>query len=239
MQTKSTFFSDRTNEEKVAYYKAKWYPLKEGEKKYKATNKNGGVFEINKITIDDEKIVFYYNKSGIFGETSFVDLRVNDGTMNYVCPTKNEIKSLTSDENKITFNRDVWLSAGLNVKEGMLDDLSKVEFTLLFGDVDEIIGEPLIVEVPEQTKQKTKMDAIKINDTIAEKYVFNGYWTEIDSYDGKTLNYFNHQILPLFGNIKANEDSKKLKDEIENFLKKENAEYKVVELKSGEYVNLR
>ena len=239
MQTKSTFFSDRTSEEKEAYYKAKWYPLKEGDKKYTATNNNGGVFEINKITVDDEKIVFYYDKKGIFGETSYVDLRVNDGTMNYVCPIKDEIKNLTSDENKITFRRDLWLSAGTNIKDGMLDDLSKVEFTLLFGDVDEIIGEPMSVSIPNQINQKSKIDNLEINDTIAEKYEFDKYWIEIDSYDGKTLNYLKHQILPLLGNIKANEDSNKFKDKIVEFFKEQKIEYKIIELKSGEYVNLR
>ena len=207
MQTKSTFFSDRTNEEKEAYYKAKWYPLKEGDKKYTATNKNGGVFEINKITVDDEKIEFYFDKKGLFGETSYVDLRTNDGTFNYICPIKDEIKNLTSDENKITFRRDLWLSAGTNIKDGMLDDLSKVEFTLLFGDVDEIIGKPMSVSIPNQINQKAKIDNLEINDTIAEKYEFDKYWIEIDSYDGKTLNYLKHQILPLLGNIKANEDN--------------------------------
>ena len=239
MQTKSSFFSDRTNEEKEAYYKAKWYPLKEGDKKYTATNNNGGVFEINKITVDDEKIEFYFNKKGLFGETSYVDLRTNDGTLNYICPIKDEIKNLTSDENKITFRRDLWLSAGTNIKDGMLDDLSKVEFTLLFGDVDEIIGDPMTINIPEQMKQKAKINNIKINDTIAEKYEFDKYWIEVDSYDGKTLNYLKHQILPLLGNIKANEDSKKLKNEIECFFKEKNIEYKIVELNSGEYVNLR
>ena len=97
MQTKSTFFSDRTNEEKEAYYKAKWYPLKEGEEQYIATNNNGGTFTINKITIDDENIVFYFDKKGIFGETSYIDLRVNNGTMNYICPTKIEKKIFKSD----------------------------------------------------------------------------------------------------------------------------------------------
>ena len=239
MQTKSSFFSDRTNEEKEAYYKAKWYPLKEGDKKFTATNNNGGVLEINKIAIDDEKIEFYFDKKGIFGETSYVDLRVNDGTMNYICPIKDEIKNLTSDENKITFRRDLWLSAGTNIKDGMLDNLSKVEFTLLFGDVDEIIGEPMSVSVPNQINQKAKIDNLEINDTIAEKYEFDKYWIEIDSYDGKTLNYFKHQILPLLGNIKANENSKKFKDEIVEFFKKKKIEYKIIELKSGEYVNLR
>ena len=242
MQTKSTFFSDRTNEEKEAYYKAKWYPLKEGDKKYTATNKNGGVFEINKITIDDEKINFYFNKKGIFGETSYIDLRVNDGTMNYICPIKDEVKGLTSDENKIVFNRDGSYSAGLGIKDGMLDDLSKVEFTMLFGDVDEIIGEPLIVNVPEQSNEKIKIGNVKISDTLAEKYEYNKTWIEVDSYNGEILNYFRNQRLPVLVKnnhyIKAN-NLKQFKEEIENVLKEQNIDYKIVELKSGEYVNLR
>lgn len=121
----------------------------------------------------------------------------------------------------------------------MLDDLSKVEFTLLFGDVDEIIGDPMTINIPEQMKQKAKINNIKINDTIAEKYIFNKYWIEVDSYDGKTLNYLKHQILPLLGNIKVNEDSKKFKYEIVEFFKEQKIEYKIIELKSGEYVNLR
>ena len=225
MQTKSTFFSDRTNEEKEAYYKAKWYPLKEGDKKYTATNKNGGVFEINKITIDDEKINFYFNKKGIFGETSYIDLRVNDGTMNYICPIKDEVKGLTSDENKIVFNRDGSYSAGLGIKDGMLDDLSKVEFTMLFGDVDEIIGEPLIVNVPEQSNEKIKIGNVKISDTLAEKYEYNKTWIEVDSYNGEILNYFRNQRLPVL--VKNN-----------HYIKANNLK-QFVELKSGEYVNLR
>ena len=62
MQTKSTFFSDRTNEERDAYYKAKWYPLKEGEQEYSETNNNGGTFTVNKITVDDDNIIFYFDK---------------------------------------------------------------------------------------------------------------------------------------------------------------------------------
>lgn len=58
--------------------------------------------------------------------------------MNYICPVKVEEKNLTSDENKIIFTRNSF-GAGLNIRDGMLNDLSKVEFTMLFGDVDEII----------------------------------------------------------------------------------------------------
>lgn len=257
MQTKSTFFSDRTNEEKEAYYKAKWYPLKEGEEQYSATNNNGGTFTINKITIDDENIVFYFDKKGIFGETSYIDLRVNNGTMNYICPTKIEEKSLTSDENKIIFSRDSF-GAGLNIREGMLDDLSKVEFTMLYGDADKIIGDPLIIDIPEQSNEKVKIQNIKINDTISEEYVYNygvvspvydenlketdnveyqkkEMHFEINSYEDKVLNKNNNLFIN--GNsyyLKSSENVNDLKEEIESYFTKDNIEYKVDEIKSGE-----
>lgn len=253
MQTKSTFFSDRTNEEKDSYYKAKWYPLKEGEQKYSATNNNGGTFTINKITIDDSNIVFYFDKKGIFGETSYIDLRVNDGTMNYICPGKVEEKNLTSDENKITFSRNLFASAGLGIKDGMLDDLSKVEFTMLFGDVDEIIGETLTIDIPEQSNEKVIIDNVKINDTMAEKYVYNyripspiydensievkaieyenkEFFLEIDYYENKILNNLGLHYL------KTKENVIELKKEIENHFKEKNIKYEIKEIPSGEIV---
>ena len=257
MQTKSTFFSDRTNEEKEAYYKAKWYPLKEGEEQYSATNNNGGTFTINKITIDDENIIFYFDKKGIFGETSYINLKVNNGTMNYIYPIKVEEKSLTSDENKIIFSRNSF-GAGLNLREGMLNDLSKVEFTMLYGDVDKIIGEPLTIDIPEQTNEKVKVENIKINDTISEKYVYNyevvnpvydenlketgnveyqkkEIYFEIDSYEDKVLNKNNNLFVN--GNryyLKASENVNELKEEIESYFIKDNIEYRIDEVKSGE-----
>lgn len=257
MQTKSTFFSDRTNEEKEAYYKAKWYPLKEGEEQYSATNNNGGTFTINKITIDDENIIFYFDKKGIFGETSYIDLRVNNGTMNYICPIKVEEKSLTSDENKIIFSRNSF-GAGLNIRDGMLDDLSKVEFTMLYGDVDKIIGEPLTIDIPEQINEKVKVENIKMNDTISEKYVYNyevvnpvydenlketgnveyqkkEIYFEIDSYEDKVLNRNNNLFVN--GNryyLKSSENVNELKEEIESYFIKDNIEYRIDEIKSGE-----
>ena len=112
----------------------------------------------------------------------------------------------------------------------MLDDLSKVEFTMLFGDVDEIIGEPIIVNVPEQSNEKIKIDNVKISDTLAEKYEYNKTWVEVDSYNGEILNYFRNQRLPVLVKnnhyIKAN-NLKQFKEEIENFFKEQNIDYKI------------
>ena len=177
--------------------------------------------------------------------------------MNYICPTKIEEKSLTSDENKIIFSRDSF-GAGLNIREGMLDDLSKVEFTMLYGDADKIIGDPLIIDIPEQSNEKVKIQNIKINDTISEEYVYNygvvspvydenlketdnveyqkkEMHFEINSYEDKVLNKNNNLFIN--GNsyyLKSSENVNDLKEEIESYFTKDNIEYKVDEIKSGE-----
>lgn len=259
-QTKSTFFSDRTNEEKEAYKKATWYPLEEGEKIYTATNNNGGTFTVNKITINEDNIIFYFDKKGLFGNTSYISLRVDNGTMNYIWHTKLEEKGLSSDENKITFSRKK-MGAGLNIREGMLDDISKVEFTLLYGDVDEIIGEPFIVNVPEKSNTDVKIENFTISDTIAEKYSYklsipkyNETWgidveeTEIIGNDESErsfeIDYFNNELLrPCYlwlgyDEIKLEDQisASEVKLEIEKHLKEQNIEFEKKKIQSGEFI---
>ena len=179
--------------------------------------------------------------------------------MNYICPIKIEEKSLTSDENKIIFSRNSF-GAGLNIRDGMLDDLSKVEFTMLYGDVDKIIGEPLTIDIPEQSNEKVKIENIKINDTISEEYVYNykvvspiydenlkttdnveykekKMCIEIDSYEDKVLN--NNNYLIINGSsyyLKSKENAKDLKEEIESYLIKEDVKYELKEIQSGKIV---
>ena len=171
--------------------------------------------------------------------------------------TKIEEISLTSDENKIIFSRDSF-GAGLNIRDGMLDDLSKVEFTMLYGDVDKIIGDPLIIDVPEQSNEKVKIQNIKINDTISEEYAYNyelvsptydenlketddveyqkkESYCEIDSYEDKVLNKKNNLFIN--GNsyyLKSSENVNDIKEEIESYFLKEDVKYELKKLQSGE-----
>lgn len=164
---------------------------------------------------------------------------------------------MTSDENKIIFSRDSF-GAGLNIRDGMLDDLSKVEFTMLYGDVDKIIGDPLIIDVPEQSNEKVKIQNIKINDTISEEYVYNyGVVSpvydenlketdnveyqkkemnfEINSYEDKVLSKNNNLFIN--GNsyyLKSSENANDIKEEIESYFMKEDVKYELKKLQSGE-----
>ena len=142
----------------------------------------------------------------------------------------------------------------------MLDDLSKVEFTMLFGDVDQIIGDPLIIDIPEQTNEKVKIDNIKINDTKSEIYIYKNttsvpiyddnsieaksiekeekeFSFEIDSYENNILNNVNNIILQGdYYDIKAKENANEFKQEMENYFKEKNIQFEIKELKSGEIV---
>lgn len=253
--TKSTFYSDRTTEERDAYYAAEWYPIKVGEVEYTGTNNMGGTITINKIEADDNYITFYYNTKGILSTiSSYIKIRANNGTMNYVAPIKVIKKNVNGDENKIIFSRDTFGVSGLNIRQGMLDDINNLEFTLLFGDVDEIVGNEFVVNIPDQKNSKSKISHMKINDTNALTYTYElptrvydlekgettinePHYAEIDSYNNELLNYgrnginmYNNQ----FRELKKGENINELKQELENHFNENSIKYEVKEMQNGD-----
>ena len=129
---------------------------------------------------------------------------------------------------------------------------------MLYGDVDKIIGDPLIIDVPEQSNEKVKIQNIKINDTISEEYVYNyGVVSpvydenlketdnveyqkkemnfEINSYEDKVLSKNNNLFIN--GNsyyLKSSENANDIKEEIESYFMKEDVKYELKKLQSGE-----
>ncbi len=175
-------YNDRNDEEQKAYNKAKWYPIVEGETKYTAKSGLGGTFTINKITIDDENINFYYDQQGLIGNEFKILIRNNNGTMNYIHSSKEERKELNSDENKITFARYGGMNAGANIVKGELDnikDISKYEFTLLFGSQNKIIGKEVELTIPEEDKNIDTFENIQISNINKIKLK---YWLENEEY---------------------------------------------------------
>lgn len=159
---KSRLYNDRTNEEATMYEKATWYPVKASEEKYLAQSGLGGTFEIQKIEVDDENIVFYYEEDGTLGNEWKLIVRENNGIMNYVHPIKEERKNINSKENKITFQRDTSMAAGLNLHRINMDNIDNLEFTMLFGCVTEKIGEVVDVEIPPRNEETAKIENINI-----------------------------------------------------------------------------
>ena len=129
---------------------------------------------------------------------------------------------------------------------------------MLYGDVDKIIGDPLIIDIPEQSNEKVKIQNIKINDTISEEYVYSyevvnpvydenlketdnveyqkkEMYFEIDSYEDKVLNKNNNLFIN--GNsyyLKSSENVNDIKEEIESYFMKEDVKYELKKLQSGE-----
>ncbi|MBP3596487.1 MAG: hypothetical protein J6J60_04095 [Clostridia bacterium] len=154
---KSRLYNDRTNEEREMYNKATWYPVVEGDKIYSKQSDLGGTLEITNIKIDDENIIFNYNKKGIVENgTGYVLIRNKNMKMNYICSIKQDV----TNSGEVIFGRDLAGAAGLEIRQGMLDNIEDLEFTLLFGKVTEFDGKPFETKMPEFSNQKLKIDNI-------------------------------------------------------------------------------
>ena len=168
---KKNYINDRNDEEYKYYKNATWYKLE--NKKYTATSELGGTLEITNIDITDDTITFYYNTKGLIGEDDLILMRKNNGEFNYFYPEKTEIKGLNSNENKLTFSRKNNQSSGTfgyNISQkdvsSLLNDISKDEFTMLFGKKNgtEFIGNGLIFDIPDKITDKISIKNIEITD---------------------------------------------------------------------------
>ena len=152
---KKEFLNDRNGEEEDHYNNVKWYKLE--NKKFVATSELGGTLEITSIDITDDKIIFNYNTKGLIGEDNLILMRSNIGEYNLFYPEKIEEKGLSSNENKMIFARtnntaacNMSFNIPMEEKGDLLNDISKDEFTMLFGKENgtQIIGDGLIIDVP-------------------------------------------------------------------------------------------
>lgn len=181
----------KTNEEAEMYNKATWYPVVEGDKVYTKQSDLGGTLEITNIKIDEENITFNYNKKGIVENgTGYVIIRNNKMGMNYIHSKKQD----ETNSGEIIFDRNLSGAAGLAIKEGMLDNIDDLEFTVLFGKVTEFEGKPFETTMPEYSNQKLKINSInrEKSNTKIIKYKLNSADIAI------TLDYDNNDNILRF-----------------------------------------
>ena len=159
----TSIFNERTDEELNEYKKVKWYPLVEGKNKYLAQSSLGGTFEIEKTEINENDITFYYRTEGLLGNESEIIVRKKMKEMNYIYPTRTEKAGVDGTENKIVFSKEVWRAAGANVwkLDDMFDDISDVEFALMWGSRDKIIADPFNVDIPKQSNNIADFNVIE------------------------------------------------------------------------------
>lgn len=190
-------FNDRTDEEAKEYKNISWNKLKAGDEKYTAQSSLGGTLEITKIEIDDEKIVFYCKKSGLIGTESMI-IRNKNQKMNYVYPHEEKKVGINGEENQIIFSRKTVGASGLNIKEGMFDNLDDIEFTLLWGEKSQRIAEDIEIEIPEQSNNIIKLK--KINIAEANKIKLTGDSSKYDNLKIKKEIYYDENRKILFIN---------------------------------------
>ena len=203
-------FNDRTNEEKNEYKKVQWYPLVEGENRYSAKSSIGGTFTVEKIEINENNVVFYYETEGLLGNESEIIIRKNDGTMNYIFPTRTEKAGINGTENKIIYSKDISQNAGLNKwrLQDIFDDINNVQFALMYGSKSKIIADSYTVNIPKQNNNIADFDIVEISDS--KKITIEcgkEPWTEkydiIYDKNNKVLSYNN----ALGFIVKANEEN--------------------------------
>lgn len=182
---KKEFLNDRNGEEEDLYNNVKWYNLE--NKKFVATSELGGTLEITSIDITDDKIIFNYNTKGLIGEDDLILMRNNIGKYNLFYPEKVEEKGLSSNENRMIFartNNTAAYTMSFNIpmeEEGdLLNDISKDEFTMLFGKENgtQIIGDGLMIDVPNKITDKVSIENINTED-------ISGTWYEKEKNDDR------------------------------------------------------
>lgn len=198
----TSIFNERTDEELNEYKKVKWYPLIEGENKYSAQSSLGGTFEIEKTEINENDITFYYKTEGLLGNESEIIIRKKMKEMNYIYPTRTEKAGVDGTENKIVFSKEVWRAAGANVwkLDDMFDDISDVEFALMWGSRDKIIADPFNVDIPKQSNNIADFNVIESYEPKkmileCESEIFRGKTEKYEiSYDkdNKVLSFDDH-----------------------------------------------
>ena len=200
MPIETSIFNERTNEEKNEYDKIKWYPLIEGDKTYTAKSSVGGALKITNIEINENDVTFYYETEGLQGNESKVILRKKIKEMNYIHPIRVEKSGINSKENKIVFLKDITMSAGMNTwkLQDMFDDISNVEFALMWGSRSKIIANAFTVNLPKQNNNIADFEVVEIYDakyiTLEcgfDEYDHNKYEICYDK-DNRVISYHNN-----------------------------------------------
>lgn len=163
--------NDRNDEEAREYEAATWNKLEIGDVNYTAKSSLGGTLTFYKIELDDEYLSFYYKIDGIIGNESEILLRKNNGEMNYIFPTENEIAGINGEENRFKFAVETFYRTGLDVFDDNLAEIfDELEFTMLFGCKSSFIGEPIECEIALENASKANFGEWEFTD-IYEKTI--------------------------------------------------------------------
>lgn len=245
---RNRMYDDRkTKEEKEKYDEAIWYPLVEGEKKYSATSCLGGTLEIDKIEIDEKNITFHFNKSGIVANNqSYVIIRKNNGSFNYVCAQKQDITNsgtIVFPRNQEGLSGAIGFNTDANEYYQMLEKMKNLEFTLLFGIEQEFEGITFNEKIPEQINQNLEIESFTEEKTytkIIDFYLNSSYCNYTICYDNEDnilkfdgdiniLSYYDKEKV-FYIRVDSYEKVMDLINEIKKHLEYKNIEYTIQEI---------
>lgn len=179
------------------YNNATWYPVIAGEQKYIAKSNLGGSLIINKIDIDENNITFYYEIEGIIGSDKGIVIRDKTRKLNYIHPSKLEVKAVSGKENIIQFAiHDNFRASTNGFREDLDEIIENLEFTMLFNKEYNFIGDCFECEIPALDKNIDLFNDFNIIDTK-----FNTIKGNITLDNGENKNYIIDVIYDDFDNL--------------------------------------
>lgn len=164
----SVLLDEREDNYEDYYNNLKWHKLQSGEYIQKSTL--GGEIKITKLQADDQKIVFGYELKGcIVGIEEKVLLRINDDRLgfNVINPTNTYIKNINAEENISEFYRNgknvgIFSDKFKNEEDYKLNDISKIEFSLLAEPTIKLLDDGLELKILEDNQSNFNINKIEV-----------------------------------------------------------------------------
>lgn len=204
---------DERKEETEEYYNnLKWYKLQDGN--YSQTSTLGGKIDITNIEIGKDKIKFYYNTSGkITGYENMVLLRINDKNLgfNIIEGTNGYSENINSEENYIEFDRNIentgiYSNNFKNDDDYKLNDLSKIEFTLLVEPENKILNNGINIKIPNKNENYLTINKVEVKELNNINNIStnnSSKTTNLNNSKVTELNINSEQIAKLYSYIPA------------------------------------
>lgn len=190
------FYNDRNDSEKKFYKNEDWYQVKKGKIDITEESQIGGSVTITEVEETDDKIIFYYEKTGYV--PSYIDfvLRVKSEQINYMSPRDDKHKNIDSDRNEIIYTKNTFgLSGARPLNYERMDNLDELEFAIFYGVKYDVLADELEFNwSKDENNEVAKIENIvfseSVND-INEKIEKKGYEGVITEINDKYLKFYS------------------------------------------------
>lgn len=163
-------YNDRNDSEEKFYKNEDWYQVKDGNINITEDSTIGGSVTITRLEQTNDKIIFYYEKSGYVPAYIDFALRVKSNQMNYMYPKNEELKNIEGDENKIIYSKETFGHSGAPLLNyDRFDNLDELEFAMFYNVKFDVLSDAL--EFKWSKDENT--DVATIKNIRFEKFIYD------------------------------------------------------------------